>query len=154
MPAVPAPVTAIHAKLGPEPLPFLSKEMRYVPSKSLPPSPSCSKEIVETIDALAASTSSEQRVGQALLFFAAGELDRAHNLVLPLSWPSATPFAGPPVKCSAEVESEQQGCGGGESEGRRVARVVPNPCRRNGGGAGCHVRACHAVASEQGTHRR
>merc|ERR1711871_489869 len=40
-------------------------------------------------------------VVKALCLYAAGELDRSHNAVLPLSWPSHTPFGGPPIRGTA-----------------------------------------------------
>ena len=73
---------------------------------------SANVELVSSIDALttagrstkAGGSSHFLAVAQALLFYAAGELDRSHNLVLPLSWPAATPFGGRPIPGSAAAQ--------------------------------------------------
>lgn len=46
-------------------------------------------------------------VTTAMLYFACGGMDEAHNMVLPYSWPSESPISGPPVLNSpAAQESE------------------------------------------------
>jgi hypothetical protein len=48
-------------------------------------------------------------VTAAMMFLACGGLDEAHDLVLPYSWPMATPFGGPPVKDS-EAANDAEYC--------------------------------------------
>jgi len=101
---------AIRRNLGEEPLQFVSKEMRYVPTRSL--TITADPELVASVHELTKSNSRISNpdaqhflsVVKSLLLYAVGELDQSHNLVLPLSWPSSTPFGGPPIRGSAAAQ--------------------------------------------------
>lgn len=67
------------------------KPMLYVPEPK--------EEIPEVIDSVQPEDIGQgdfAEVAASVLYLAGGALDKAHNIVTPLSWPSATPFGGPP----------------------------------------------------------
>ena len=92
-------VNGLRSFFGDLPLSTESLEILYLPTQELPQAVHADPAVVSQIGALsghkiAGDGPYHLNVVKALLYFAAGALDHSHNLVLPLSWPSATPLAG------------------------------------------------------------
>lgn len=91
--------------IGEQPLPSQCLSMYYLPTPQLP---SLQTRGIAQRDALVSKIAKldlgvqgkavhTQSVIQALLMYAVGAMDEAHNLVLPLSWPSPTEMGGRPI---------------------------------------------------------
>lgn len=96
------------SKLGPI-FAVESTPMSYLATAKLPPLLARNPDLVTRIMRLGISAPRGAArhhfdVVKALLLYAAGAMDASHNLVLPLSWPSATSLGGKPVRGSAAEE--------------------------------------------------
>uniref|UniRef100_A0A0G4H9Y1 Uncharacterized protein n=1 Tax=Chromera velia CCMP2878 TaxID=1169474 RepID=A0A0G4H9Y1_9ALVE len=116
----PGIIQEVISHVSEHPVPFVSTEMYYKSSDSLPPRKLSS--LVEKVQKWkpAAAEADEMETGhseligpeqqnylsvvKAVLFYALDALDESHNLVLPLSWPSPTPFGGPAIRGSAAAQ--------------------------------------------------
>ena len=102
----------LRQRFGQSPLSFISKEILYQPNQKL--KESTDTDLIVAIDGLGSGEGQNRddsrlhhtQIVQALFYYAAGEMDRAHNAVLPLSWPSATPFGGKAIKCGAAAAQD------------------------------------------------
>jgi len=82
------------------PVPLQGKQMHYIPISKTSVSPEHREllEGIETLDTDFADTNLTTRHNFiVLLNLGCGEVDVCHDLVTPLSWPSPTPFSGPPI---------------------------------------------------------